>query len=25
MKELTEKTITVETPVAQVGVRGTEF
>jgi hypothetical protein len=25
MKSLTEKTITVETPVAQVGVRGTEF
>jgi hypothetical protein len=25
MKELTEKSITVETPVAQVGVRGTEF
>ena len=24
MKELTEKSITVETPVAQVGVRGTE-
>jgi hypothetical protein len=25
MKELIEKTITVETPVAQIGVRGTEF
>jgi hypothetical protein len=25
MKRLTKKTITIETPVAQVGVRGTEF